>query len=81
MSIVLRNDGDGMKLYFYIDNDADAERCKESFHCKKPVTIGGTDTLTGRIRSYTGVILSVEERHTQNLGERWRIAIDSEISR
>lgn len=66
-----------MKLHFYIGND-DAERCKESFQYRKPIAICGTDTLTGRVKSYAGVILSVEAASSESPGERWRITIDTE---
>jgi hypothetical protein len=62
----------------YIGNDNDAERCKESFQFGKPIAVGGTDTLTGRIKSYTGVVVSVESAETDAPGERWRITIDAQ---
>jgi hypothetical protein len=69
--------GAGVKLHFYIGNDDDAERCKESFYFQKPIVIGGTDSLTGRVKSFTGVVLAVESAAIAAPGERWRITIDS----
>lgn len=66
----------GVKRHFYIGSDDDAERCWESFRCKRPIDIGGTDTLTGRVNSYSGVVVSVEVS-AKGPGERWRITIDS----
>jgi hypothetical protein len=72
------NGGAEMKLQFYIDSDDAAERCKESVKFKKPIAIGGADTLTGQIKSYTGVVLSVEQSLAGAQGERWRVAIEPE---
>jgi hypothetical protein len=67
-----------VKLHFYIDNDDDAERCKQSFHCGKPIAIGGTDTLTGRLKLYRGVVLSIESASSETPGDRFRITIAAE---
>jgi hypothetical protein len=72
------NGGAEMKLQFYIDSDDVAERCKDSVQFKKPIAIGGADTLTGQIKSYTGVVLSVEQSPAGAPGERWRVAIETE---
>ncbi len=66
-----------MRLHFYLGNDDDAERCKESVQSGQPIAIGGTDSLTGRCRSYRGVILAVEAASAESPGERWRITIDT----
>ena len=66
-----------MKLHFYIGNDDDAERCKESARCRKAIAMGGTDSLTGRIKSYAGVVVAVEPASTEAPGERWRITMDT----
>ena len=65
-----------MKRHFYIGSDDDVELCRESFRCKSPIDIGGTDTLTGRVNTYSGIVLSVEAS-VKGPGERWRITIDS----
>ena len=69
--------GAGVKLHFYIDSDDDAERCKESVRFRTPIVIGGTDTLTGRVKSYSGVILAVDAASAEAPGERWRVTIDA----
>jgi hypothetical protein len=73
----LRDGGAAVKQNFYVGNDDDAERCKESFRISKPIAVGGTDSLTGRIKSYAGVVVAVESGSTDAPGERWRITIDT----
>jgi hypothetical protein len=65
-----------VKRHFYISSDDEAERCMESFRCSRPIDIDGTDTLTGRVHAYSGVVVSVEAS-TKGPGERWRVSIDS----
>jgi|KBSSwiStaDraftv2_1062776.scaffolds.fasta_scaffold1770799_1 hypothetical protein len=65
-----------MKLHFYIDSDDEAERCRKSFQGHTPVVVSGLDTLTGRINSYSGVVLAVDES-VQSLGEHWRITMET----
>jgi hypothetical protein len=67
-----------VRLHFYIDNDDDAERCKESIGTKMQIAIGGTDPLTGRAKSYRGVVLAVETPPVAEACERWRITIDTQ---
>ena len=71
-----RYGGAGVKRHFYIGSDDEAERCLESFRRSRPIDIGGTDTLTGRVNTYSGVVVSVEAS-TKGPGERWRVTIDS----
>ena len=66
-----------MRLHFYISSGEDAERCRQSFERGQPIDVGGTDTLTGRVRSYSGVVLSMESAYTDSPGERWRVTIDT----
>ena len=66
-----------MKLHFYIDSDDDAERCKQSFEGQSPVVVNGLDTMTGRINSYSGVVLAVEAMSAASLGQHWRITMDT----
>jgi hypothetical protein len=72
-----RNGRARVKLHFYIGSDDEAERCKDSFQSRTPIAIGGTDTLTGRSKSYNGVVLAVEPASAEAPGERWRITIDT----
>jgi len=65
-----------MKLHFYIDSDDEAERCRKSFQGHTPIVVSGLDTMTGRIKSYSGVVLAVEGA-AQSLGEHWRIIMDT----
>lgn len=69
--------GAGMQMHFYVDGDEAAERCKTSFRTRTPIAIGGTDAMTGRIRSYSGVVLSVEPTAVDVAAERWRITMDA----
>jgi hypothetical protein len=66
-----------VKQHFYIGSD-DAERCKEAFLFGKPIAINGTDTLTGRIKAYSGFVVAVESAAADAPGERWRITIDAQ---
>jgi len=63
-----------MQMHFLIDSDNDAERCRQSLDGHKSTVVEGFDPLTGRINSYSGVVLGVEP--IQSLGEHWRITID-----
>jgi len=74
---VLRKGGAGMKLHFYISNDDDAERCREALQSGNHIAIGGTDTLTGRSKSYAGCVLAMQAAYTESAGERWRVTMDS----
>ncbi len=67
-----------MKLQFYIDSDDAAERCRESLRSKKPIGLEGEDPFTGRVKRYAGVVLAVESTSADTVGQRWRIAIDTE---
>jgi hypothetical protein len=67
-----------VRLKFYIDNDNDAERCLDSLRLEKPVKVEGEDPLTGRIKPYKGVVLAVDRVDPEALGERWRVAIETE---
>jgi hypothetical protein len=73
-----RNGGAVVKQHFYIGNDDDADRCKEACRSRRPIVIGGTDTLTGRVKSYKGVVLAIDVTSVEAPGERWRITIDTE---
>jgi hypothetical protein len=39
--------------------------------------VSGLDTMTGRINSYSGVVLSVEAMSAASLGVHWRITMDT----
>jgi hypothetical protein len=66
-----------VKLTFYIDTSNDAERCGDSLRLGNPISISGEDPLTGRIKPYKGIILAVEPVTGEDLGERWRVAIET----
>jgi hypothetical protein len=72
----LRNSGADVKLHFYVDSDDDAERCKESSQLRKPIAMCGTDTLTGRLKLYRGIVLSIETVSVESPGERFRVTMD-----
>jgi hypothetical protein len=69
-----------MKLHLFIDAE-DAERCMESLNHQKLIAIDGADPLTGRVRSFRGVIVSVERAAAESPGQGWRVAIDIELAR
>jgi hypothetical protein len=66
-----------MKMSFYISSDDDVERCRQALQSKNSIAIGGTDTLTGRPKSYAGVVLTMHAAYTEAPGERWRVTIDT----
>ena len=66
-----------MKLHFYIDSDDEAVRCKQSFEGQRPVVVSGLDTMTGRINSYSGIVLAVEAMSAASIGQHWRIIMDT----
>ena len=63
-------------MHLFISSDDDVKRCRESLQFGKPLSIWGEDTLTGRVKSLTGVVLSIESRFTNASGERWLIKVD-----
>ena len=63
-------------MHLFISSDEDAKRCKESLRFGKPLSIWGEDTLTGRVKSLTGVVRSIESRFANATGERWLITVD-----
>ena len=66
-----------MKLHFYIDSDDEAERCRQSFEGQRPIVVSGLDTMTGRIKPYSGVVLAVQAMSAQSVGEHWRITMNT----
>lgn len=66
-----------MKLHFYISNEDDAERCRQALSSAQPIAVGGTDTLTGRPKSYSGTIIAMQPAYTESPGERWRVTVDT----
>jgi len=64
-----------MKRHFCLDSDDEAERCQQSFQGHTPIVVSGFDIMTGRIYSYSGVVLEVEPM--ESLGMHWRITIDT----
>jgi hypothetical protein len=52
-------------------------RCKQSFEGQRPVVVSGLDTMTGRINSYSGIVLAVEAMSAASLGQHWRIIMDT----
>jgi hypothetical protein len=74
---VTPSSGADVQQHFYISSSNDAELCRQSFERGQPIAIGGTDTLTGRVKSYSGVVLSMESAYSDSPGERWRVTIDT----
>jgi len=70
-----------VKLRFYLDNDTDAELCGDSLRLGTPVDVLGEDPFTGRIKPYKGIVLAVEKAAAEALGERWTIAIETELGK
>ena len=70
-----------MRLKFYIDNDDDAELCGDSLRLGTPVDVLGEDPFTGRIKPYKGVVLAVERAAAEAVGNRWTVAIETELEK
>jgi hypothetical protein len=70
-----------VKLKFYIDNDNDAELCGDAMRLGTPVSVVGEDPFTGRIKPYKGIVLAVEKGAAEAMGERWTVAIETELAR
>jgi len=66
-----------MKRQLFI-NDADADRCKESFRRRKPIHISGVDVVDGQIRQFSGVVLSVAYISSGEPAKRWEITVDTD---
>jgi hypothetical protein len=48
-----------MKQQFFV-SDNDADRCKEAFRLRKPISVSGVDFLDRQVKEYTGVVISVQ---------------------
>jgi hypothetical protein len=66
----------GLLAHFFIGSDDEVGRCKDSWELGRPIEINGTDTLTGRVREYAGIVRAIEPVVSGDLGERWRITIE-----
>jgi len=69
-----------VKQKFYIDSTDDAERCGESLRCGNPICIKGEDPFTGRLKPYKGIVVTVDRVTAEPSGERWWIAIETELA-
>ena len=69
-----------MKLKFYIDCNDDAERCGEAMNFGRPISIEGEDPFTGRLKPYKGIVVTVDRVTAEPSGERWWIAIETELA-
>ena len=67
----------GLKSHFFIGSDDEVLRCQDSWERALPIEISGTDTLTGRVREYAGIVRAIEPVASVSLGERWRITIEA----
>ena len=56
------------RQFFVSDNDAD--RCKEAFRLRKPISVSGVDFLDRQMKEYTGVVISVQLSSGGPPGER-----------
>jgi hypothetical protein len=60
---------------FYI-SAADVQRCQESIHTRRRITVLGL-TEAGGIRAFTGVVRDVENIPEAGSRRRWRVAISN----
>jgi hypothetical protein len=67
-----------VKQQFYVSSDSDADRCNESFLSGQPISISGTDVLSGQVRTYTGVITSVAHQPSEPPSRRWLIGVETD---
>jgi hypothetical protein len=66
-----------MRQQFFV-SDNDADRCKEAFRLRKPISVSGVDFLDRQMKEYTGVVISVQFSSGGPPGERWRITMDTD---
>lgn len=59
---------------FYIANEADADRCRESQITQAVLTVSGLN-LKGKIQSFTGIVQSVDDDTKRHVQKRWRITM------
>jgi hypothetical protein len=62
-----------MKRMLYVGSESDADKCKQSFRSRKPISISGmgryahsgVDMVDKRIKPYTGTVVSVDDSPTR----------------
>lgn len=59
---------------FYVGNETDVRRCRESQRHRTSITITG-ETADGRIRPFRGVVQAMEEDTARLPDRRWRITM------
>jgi len=64
-----------MQMHFLTDCNGDAERCRQSLQRHTTTVVSGFDPMTGRIKTYSGIVLAVDP--IESLGEHWRVTIDT----
>jgi hypothetical protein len=67
-----------VKQQFYVSSDADADRCNESYLSGQAISISGTGILSGQVRTYMGVVISVNHQLSEPLSRRWLIGIETD---
>jgi hypothetical protein len=61
---------------FWIPDEESEKLCRNSRDHKKPTSVSGVDTISGKVRFYTGVVQSVEDNGAiAPQGRRWRVTM------
>ncbi|MDO8875724.1 MAG: hypothetical protein Q8M24_16440 [Pseudolabrys sp.] len=60
---------------FYVPDEESAKRCHISRSRQTPDTFSGVDSLDGKLKTYTGVVQSVEDLGATARQARWRVTM------
>ena len=65
------------KRMFYVPDGISAKRAEKSLNQRTRDTFSGVNTLDGRVKPFTGIVVAVEDNgDSAPTGKRWRITID-----
>jgi len=67
-----------MSVLFYVETDADAERCLEAAREQEPITIDGYVT-DNSFRTYAGVVEYVQDCGEAKARWRWLVSMNETI--
>ena len=64
--------------HFYVRDEESAKRCRASRDSQESITVSGVDTMDGKVKTYMGIVQSVEDYGPSSApGRRWRITLSS----
>jgi hypothetical protein len=68
------NEFGNMKQTMLIKEQADIKRCAESYGKNRPITITAIDKVSGRVKDFSGVVISIANVS----GSDWEIGIETD---